>query len=126
MGGDVRRVGASLGTVPSYSEDPNQPPGVLLSDVVPDGAAAKAGLKGGDRIVQIGTRRDPQRQRPDVRAADREARHRRQGHVRARRQAADGDRDVRRAAQPPLGVAASSTKSSISARAIDSFGAHRR
>jgi S1-C subfamily serine protease len=55
MAGDVRRVGASLGTVPSYSEDPNQPPGVVLSDVVPDGAAARAGLKGGDRIVQIGS-----------------------------------------------------------------------
>jgi hypothetical protein len=55
MQGDVRRVGASLGTVPSYSEDPNQPPGVVLADVVPEGAAAKAGLKGGDRIVQIGT-----------------------------------------------------------------------
>ncbi len=55
MGGDVRRVGASLGTVPSYSEDPNQPPGVILSDVVPEGAAQKAGLKAGDRIIQIGT-----------------------------------------------------------------------
>ena len=54
-GGDVRRRGASLGTVPSYSEDPNQPKGVLLTDVIPDGAAAKAGLKGGDLIVQIGT-----------------------------------------------------------------------
>ena len=48
-------AGASLGTVPSYSEDPNQPPGVILSDVVPDGPAAKAGLKGGDRIVKVGT-----------------------------------------------------------------------
>ena len=54
-GGDQRRRGASLGTVPSYSEEPNQPKGVLLSDVVPDGAAAKAGLKGGDLIIQIGT-----------------------------------------------------------------------
>jgi serine protease Do len=41
--------------VPSYSEDPNQPKGVLLSDVVPDGPALKAGLKGGDLIIQIGT-----------------------------------------------------------------------
>ena len=47
--------GASLGTVPSYDDDPAQPPGVRLSDVVPGGAAATAGLKGGDRIVQIGT-----------------------------------------------------------------------
>lgn len=54
-GGDLRSVGASLGTVPSYDEDPSAPAGVLLSDVVPDGAAAKAGLEGGDRIVQIGT-----------------------------------------------------------------------
>ena len=54
FGGDVRRKGASLGTVPSYDEDPSRPPGVLLSDVVPDGAAAKAGLVGGDRIIQIG------------------------------------------------------------------------
>ena len=53
--GDVRHVGAALGTVPSYSEDPNLPPGVLLSDVVPGGAAAKAGLKGGDRIIKIGS-----------------------------------------------------------------------
>ena len=55
VGGDMRRVGASLGTVPSYTEDPNAPPGMVLSDVVPGGPAAKAGLKGGDRIVQIGT-----------------------------------------------------------------------
>lgn len=54
FGGDVRRKGASLGTVPSYDEDPSRPPGVLLSDVVPEGAAQKAGLKGGDRIVKLG------------------------------------------------------------------------
>ncbi len=54
-GGDMRRRGASLGTVPSYSEDPNQPKGVLLTDVTPDGPAANAGLKGGDLIVAIGT-----------------------------------------------------------------------
>lgn len=55
MGGDLRRVGASLGTVPSYDEDPNAPPGMLLSDVIPDGPAAKAGLKGGDRIIKMGS-----------------------------------------------------------------------
>jgi len=54
MGGDLRRGGASLGTMPSYSDEPGQPTGVLLSDVVPGGAAAQAGLKGGDRIIQIG------------------------------------------------------------------------
>jgi hypothetical protein len=53
--GDVRHVGASLGTIPSYSEDPNQPPGLVLSDVAPDGPAMKAGLKGGDRIIKVGT-----------------------------------------------------------------------
>lgn len=55
VAGDMRRAGASLGTVPSYGDDPNQPPGVLLSDVRPEGPAAKAGMKGGDRIVQVGT-----------------------------------------------------------------------
>jgi Tol biopolymer transport system component len=55
FGGDLRRRGASLGTVPSYSEDPSQPKGMVLADVTPGGPAAKAGLRGGDRIVQIGT-----------------------------------------------------------------------
>ncbi len=55
MGGDVRRRGASLGTVPSYGDEPNQPKGMVVADVVPNGAAAKAGLKAGDRIIQIGT-----------------------------------------------------------------------
>ena len=54
-GGDMRRKGASLGTVPSYNEDPNQPKGVLLTDTTPGGAAAAAGLKGGDLIIAIGT-----------------------------------------------------------------------
>jgi S1-C subfamily serine protease len=55
MGGDMPRRGGSLGTIPSYDEDPARPKGLVLSDVVPDGPAAKAGLKAGDRITQIGT-----------------------------------------------------------------------
>ena len=54
-GGDVARRGASLGTVPSYDEDPARPKGLVLSDVVPGGPAAQAGLKAGDRITQIDT-----------------------------------------------------------------------
>jgi S1-C subfamily serine protease len=52
-GGDVRRRGASLGTIPSYAEDPSGPPGMMIDDVVPGGAAEKAGLRKGDRIVRI-------------------------------------------------------------------------
>jgi len=54
-GGDVRRRGGSLGTVPSYGNDPNQPKGLILSDVMPNSPAAKAGLQAGDRIIQIDT-----------------------------------------------------------------------
>lgn len=55
MGGDLPRRGASLGTVPSYDEDPSRPKGMVLSDVLPEGPAAKAGLRAGDRITQIDT-----------------------------------------------------------------------
>jgi hypothetical protein len=51
--GDIPVRGASLGTIPSYGDD-GKVPGVLISDVVPGGAAQKAGLKAGDRIVKIG------------------------------------------------------------------------
>jgi len=54
-GGDARGWGSSMGTIPTYDEDPNAPPGMILADVVPDGPAHKAGLKAGDRIVEIGT-----------------------------------------------------------------------
>ncbi|ACY17526.1 M20/M25/M40 family metallo-hydrolase [Haliangium ochraceum] len=51
--GDVRAQGGSLGTVPAYGEE-GKIPGVLLSDVRPEGPAARAGLRAGDRIVAIG------------------------------------------------------------------------
>ncbi len=53
-GGDMRMAGASLGTIPEYSDD-GKVPGMLLSAVVGGGPADKAGLRRGDRIVQIGT-----------------------------------------------------------------------
>jgi membrane-associated protease RseP (regulator of RpoE activity) len=51
--GDIPLRGASLGTIPAYGDE-GKIPGVLISDVVPGGAAQKAGLKAGDRIVKIG------------------------------------------------------------------------
>jgi hypothetical protein len=45
-----RMRGPRLGIQPSYGDDKE---GVLLDAVVEGGAAAKAGLKGGDRIVEI-------------------------------------------------------------------------
>jgi S1-C subfamily serine protease len=52
---DDRPRNASLGTIPSYEErDKSAPPGLIISGVSPGGPAEKAGLKGGDRIVEIG------------------------------------------------------------------------
>jgi len=57
MQGDSRGYGAYLGTVPDYSAMDQQTGGVLLADVRPGGPAEKAGVKGGDRIVEMaGTR----------------------------------------------------------------------
>jgi Tol biopolymer transport system component len=54
MQGDSRGYGAYLGTVPDYSAMDATTGGVLLSDVRPGSPADKAGIKGGDRIVDIG------------------------------------------------------------------------
>jgi Tol biopolymer transport system component len=54
MQGDSRGYGAYLGTVPDYSAMDATTGGVLLSDVRAGGPAEKAGVKGGDRIVEIG------------------------------------------------------------------------
>ena len=54
MQGDSRGYGAYLGTVPDYSAMDAATGGVLLSDVRPGSPAEKAGIKGGDRIVDIG------------------------------------------------------------------------
>ncbi|HUQ04543.1 MAG TPA: M20/M25/M40 family metallo-hydrolase [Kofleriaceae bacterium] len=51
--GDIPLRGASLGTIPAYGDE-GKVAGVLISDVVPGGAAQKAGLEAGDRIVKIG------------------------------------------------------------------------
>jgi aminopeptidase YwaD len=57
MQGDSRGYGAYLGTVPDYSAMDATAGGVLLSDVRPGGPAELAGIKGGDRIVEMaGTR----------------------------------------------------------------------
>lgn len=50
--GDTRARGGSLGTIPAYGDSSEQP-GMLIGDVRPGGPAAKAGLRGGDRIIKI-------------------------------------------------------------------------
>jgi TolB protein len=59
MEGDSRGYGAYLGTVPDYTAMETTKGGVLLADVRPGGPADLAGIKGGDRIVEMaGTRID--------------------------------------------------------------------
>lgn len=52
--GDSRGYGAYLGTVPDYRAMGDEGGGVLLSDVRPGGPADRAGIRGGDRIVEMG------------------------------------------------------------------------
>jgi hypothetical protein len=51
--GDSRGYGAYLGTVPDYTAMAETSGGVLLSDVRPGGPADLAGIKGGDRLVEL-------------------------------------------------------------------------
>jgi S1-C subfamily serine protease len=55
--GDLRTRGASLGTIPDYAGPPKGESGMLLAGVRPGGAAEKAGLRRGDRLVQLGPHR---------------------------------------------------------------------
>ncbi len=52
--GDSRGYGAWLGTVPDYRAMSDEGGGVLLADVRAGGPADKAGLRGGDRLVEMG------------------------------------------------------------------------
>jgi Tol biopolymer transport system component len=55
--GDSRGYGAYLGTIPDYRAMDSTTGGVLLADVRPGGPADLAGIRGGDRIVEMaGTR----------------------------------------------------------------------
>ena len=57
--GDSRGYGAYLGTVPDYRAMGGETGGVLLADVRPGGPADAAGIRGGDRLVELaGTRID--------------------------------------------------------------------
>lgn len=53
MEGDSRGYGAYLGTVPDYRAMEADKGGVLLADVRPGGPADKAGIRGGDRIIEM-------------------------------------------------------------------------
>jgi hypothetical protein len=48
------KKGPRLGVMPSYEDDDT--PGLLIDDVTEGGPASKAGLKGGDRIIEIAGR----------------------------------------------------------------------
>lgn len=55
MIGDSRGYGAYLGTIPDYTEmSAPTGEGVLLSGVRPGGPADRAGVRGGDRLIQLG------------------------------------------------------------------------
>ena len=51
--GDMRGYGASLGSIPDYTGSPDNRPGMLLSGVRSGGPAEQAGLKRGDRIIEL-------------------------------------------------------------------------
>jgi Tol biopolymer transport system component len=53
MQGDSRGYGAYLGTIPDYRAMEDAKGGVLLGDVRPGGPADLAGIRGGDRIVEM-------------------------------------------------------------------------
>jgi len=53
MGGDSRGYGAYMGSIPDYSTMGAREGGVLLSGVRTDGPADRAGLRGGDVIVEM-------------------------------------------------------------------------
>jgi Tol biopolymer transport system component len=53
MQGDSRGYGAYLGTIPDYRAMEDSAGGVLLGDVRPGGPADRAGIRGGDRIVEM-------------------------------------------------------------------------
>jgi Tol biopolymer transport system component len=53
MQGDSRGYGAYLGTIPDYRAMEDSKGGVLLGDVRPGGPADRAGIRGGDRIVEM-------------------------------------------------------------------------
>ncbi|HZH02645.1 MAG TPA: M20/M25/M40 family metallo-hydrolase, partial [Myxococcaceae bacterium] len=53
--GDMRGLGASLGTIPDYAGPPPGQAGVLLAGVRAGGPAEKAGLQRGDLLIRLGS-----------------------------------------------------------------------